>query len=305
MEISDQSLDLYRQVDKNVGMNLDAASPVPLYHQLQEILRAQIGQKVFKVGAKIPSEHELCRNYGVTRPTVRQALEGLVREGLIAKHRGKGAFVSAPPAPVGLFSVAGTSESFAARKMLVKTQLLRSSVEAVCQLADGADPGGGWVKLERLRSINAIPTFYEYTWIHASLVRGLERLDLNDRSLYKTLTEHFGLRIEGGRQRFSAVAAPLEIARSFHVRPGAPILRVVRSMDLARQFSMSTPASAPRLSGALRVDLYCAQGPFVLEQAIPARATSSAADLNAVSYLTPAAAAANALKVANQGMMKR
>ena len=75
-------------------MQLDMSSPVPLYHQLQDILRSEIARKVHTVGGKLPSEHELCRAYGVTRPTVRQALEGLVREGLVHKHRGKGAFVA-------------------------------------------------------------------------------------------------------------------------------------------------------------------------------------------------------------------
>jgi len=249
-------------------MNLDAASPVPLYHQLQEILRGQLARKVFDVGGKLPSEHELCHDYGVTRPTVRQALEGLVREGLITKRHGKGAFVTAPPQPVGIFSVAGTSEAFAAQKLKVETRALKIERVATCDLADGVDPSGGWVKLERMRSVNGTPTFFEYTWIHAGLVPNLERMDMNNRSLYATLTDHFGLRLDGGRQRFSAVAAPVKIARALELKAGVPLLRVIRSMDMLRQYTL--PASGGgKFPGALRVDLYAAQGPFVLEQAIP------------------------------------
>ena len=102
-------------------MKLNLQSPVPLYHQLQEILRQRIGAKAWAVGGQIPSEHELCAAYGVTRPTVRQALEGLVREGLLVKRRGKGAFVTEPPVPVGMFSVAGTSEAFEAHSIHVET----------------------------------------------------------------------------------------------------------------------------------------------------------------------------------------
>jgi hypothetical protein len=59
-------------------------------------------------------------------------------------------------------------------------------------------------------------------------------------------------------------------------------------MDLARQFGLST--SAQKMASALRVDLYSAQGPFVLEQSIPARSSSSSADLSAVAHtIAPAA----------------
>lgn len=249
-------------------MQLDSASPIPLYHQLQEILRSQIMRRELDVGDKLPSEHELCRAYGVTRPTVRQALEGLVREGLVTKHHGKGAFVTRPPQPVGLFSVAGTSEAFAAQKLKVETRLLKAERVASCDLAEGADPASGWVKIERMRSVNQIPTFFEYTWIHASLAPALERVDLNNKSLYHTLTEQYGLRIGGGKQRFSAIAAPMKVARALTIRPGVALLRVIRSLDLSRAYQATGAGNIP---GALRVDLYTAQGPFVIEQNVPSQ----------------------------------
>src|SRR5258708_38814310 len=132
-------------------MKLDQSSPVPLYLQLQDILRKQISTKVYKAGGKLPSENELCRNFDVTRPTVRQALEGLVREGLLYKHRGKGAFVTAPPLPIGLFSITGTSDAFAEQKLRVETKVVRIGHSAKCVVAEGSDPSHGWIALERFR----------------------------------------------------------------------------------------------------------------------------------------------------------
>ncbi len=251
-------------------MKLDMTSPVPLYHQLQDILRAEIARKIYNVGGKLPSEHELCRTYGVTRPTVRQALEGLVREGLVYKHRGKGAFVTEPPLPIGLFSVTGTSDAFAAQKLKVETKVLSVDRVPTCLLAEGNDPPGGWVKLERMRRVNNVPTFFEYTWIHALLVPGLDRLDLNNRSLFHCLAEQYKLRVDGGRQRFSGVSAPLPVANALAIKPGVPLLRVVRSMHMISRPGQSGVLAASRHAGALQVDLYVAQGPFVLEQNIPA-----------------------------------
>src|SRR6516165_9505485 len=107
-------------------VKLDHESSVPLYHQLQDFLRRKIAARTWGVGTQIPSEHELCRSFGVTRPTVRQALDGLVREGLIRKRRGKGAFVTDPPRGVGLFSVSGTSDAFAAQHLTVQTKVLQA-----------------------------------------------------------------------------------------------------------------------------------------------------------------------------------
>ncbi|HEX4355413.1 MAG TPA: GntR family transcriptional regulator, partial [Polyangiales bacterium] len=67
---------------------LDAASPLPLYHQLAEELLAQITTGELVPGHKLPSEHELAASYGVGRPTVRQATDSLVQRGLLTRKRG-------------------------------------------------------------------------------------------------------------------------------------------------------------------------------------------------------------------------
>lgn len=263
------------------AMKLNSLSPVPLYRQLQDLLRAEIAGKARQPGSKLPSEHELCREYGITRPTVRQALEGLVREGLVRKHRGKGAFVTEPPLPVGLFSLTGTSEAFAGHKVAIETQVLRAERVPVCLLSERNDPPGGWVMLERVRRINGIPTFYEYTWVHAVLVPGLEQLELRSRSFFRVLADQYKLRVESGRQRFSAVSAPLHIATALGLKAGVPLLRVVRSMQLSTRPGRSGLTVAARTDAALQVDLYVAPGPFVLEENIPAPplATPAAASM--------------------------
>ena len=64
-----------------------------LYMQIYRELRSAIEAGVHSPGARLPSEHELRRQYGVTRDTVRRALELLAHEGLIVKHPGRGSFV--------------------------------------------------------------------------------------------------------------------------------------------------------------------------------------------------------------------
>jgi GntR family transcriptional regulator len=71
--------------------------PVPLYHQLEQDLRARIKGQEFKIGEALPTEERICAEYGVSRITVRRALETLIAEGLINKRRGVGTFVTSPP----------------------------------------------------------------------------------------------------------------------------------------------------------------------------------------------------------------
>ena len=70
---------------------------VPLYHQIQHLLRHRIHSGLYPPGTQIPSEHELSRELAVSRVTLREALRELVRENLLVKVQGKGTFVSSNP----------------------------------------------------------------------------------------------------------------------------------------------------------------------------------------------------------------
>ncbi|MEI6157324.1 MAG: GntR family transcriptional regulator, partial [Atribacterota bacterium] len=75
---------------------LDRKTPIPLYYQLIEMIRKQVETSVLSPGVTIPSERELSEKYHISRPTVRQAIQELVHEGLLYRERGKGTFVSKP-----------------------------------------------------------------------------------------------------------------------------------------------------------------------------------------------------------------
>lgn len=74
--------------------DLDRASAVPLYYQLQELIRQQIESGVWASGDALPTEHDLCRRHGVSRVCVRQALGILEADGAIVRRRGSGTFVA-------------------------------------------------------------------------------------------------------------------------------------------------------------------------------------------------------------------
>src|SRR5918994_6822716 len=75
---------------------LDRSSFVPLYYQLQELLKEQIESGGWKPGDRLPSEPELARRYAVSRVVVRQALAILQDDGQIVRIQGRGTFVAEP-----------------------------------------------------------------------------------------------------------------------------------------------------------------------------------------------------------------
>lgn len=73
-------------------------SPVPRYAQLADLLRQRIARGTWHAGDRLPSLHELTREFDVARVTVRQAVDVLAREGLVSAEQGRGTFVTARPA---------------------------------------------------------------------------------------------------------------------------------------------------------------------------------------------------------------
>src|SRR5512138_1838276 len=91
---------------------LNPDSPMPLYSQLADFLTAEIRSGKLAPGERLESETGLAARFGIGRPTVRQALDLLLRRGLIEKRKGAGTFVRKPSAEIDLFSLSGTSAAF-------------------------------------------------------------------------------------------------------------------------------------------------------------------------------------------------
>ncbi len=79
---------------RNQADVIDRDSPVPIYRQLKEIIKRRIAHGEFKPGERISTEYELCREFSISRTSVRQALLELTQEGYLYRHQGSGTFVN-------------------------------------------------------------------------------------------------------------------------------------------------------------------------------------------------------------------
>src|SRR5215467_11208158 len=147
---------------------LERSNPLPLYYQLKEVLKQQIVSGHLAPNTTIPSEPELVAQYRVSRATVRQALSGLVHEGLLYRQHGKGTFVSEPriQQPISeLTSFTDEMRHIGKRPggIVLVSELVRGShtIREQLHLADAEQA----IRLERLRTANGTPIAYQMTYL--------------------------------------------------------------------------------------------------------------------------------------------
>ena len=217
---------------------LDAASPLPLYHQLAEELFARIRAGQYPPGQRIPSEHELAASYGVGRPTVRQATDALIQRGLLVRRRGSGTFVRSVPAQVDLFSLAGTLVSFERGGLALDSRLLGRPRPLVIDPDEASQlhplAGRSAIRLIRLSRVEGTPVLLEEIDFAAEHFPGLTKLPLQGRSLSEVVEQQYRMRPHAADQSFRVFALDRARARALELTAGSSILQVDRTLHFAR-----------------------------------------------------------------------
>lgn len=210
---------------------LVADDPAPLYMQLQKILRDAIVSRLISPEAAIPPERDLADEFGVSRLTVRKAIDGLVDEGLIKRRRGAGTFV-APRVEKSFSKLSSFSEDMLSRGRQPHSEWLNQSAGAVTpeeSLSLGLSPGSLVYRFQRLRYADGQTMALEYATIPGYCLPSLQSVG---ESLYAAL-EAAGNRPVRALQRLRAVAFTPEQAKVLGVVPGAPGLFIERRGFLA------------------------------------------------------------------------
>ena len=209
---------------------LDRNSSSPLWTQFRDALRSRILQGELEIGAKLPTEAELGDQFGISRIVVREALADLVRSGLIYKIRGQGAFVSARERDEDFVStVLGFSDEMERKGLTVLTQVLVQELRNATAdeaRALGLTEADAVVALKRLRSVDGELRLLVETAVPADLAPGLNRVRLENRSLYDVLRRQYGLRITRAERWIDAVLPDGPTAELLEVTQPEPLLRI-------------------------------------------------------------------------------
>jgi GntR family transcriptional regulator len=205
---------------------LDPDSSQPLYQQLQRALREAIDKRVLGPDDALPSERQLAADLGVSRITVRKAIDGLISEGLLVSRQGSGNFVSTRIdknfAKLTSFSEDMRARGFEPHSVWLKRSEGTVTPEEAMKL--GLSPGTLVYRFDRLRFANNEPMSIEYCTIVASCLPSLEAVD---KSLYDAL-EKTGNRPVRALQRLRALLLDEEQAKLLEADVGDAGLLVER-----------------------------------------------------------------------------
>lgn len=190
----------------------------PLYLQLQQLVRQAIEGNVLGQDDMIPAERDLALDYGVSRITVRKAIDGLAQEGLVVRRRGSGTYVAAR-VDKSFSKLSSFSEDMVARGRTPSSEWISRAPGQVTpeeSLSLGLSPGTEVFRFQRLRFANDVPMAIEYSTIAAHCLRDINAVQ---GSLYAAL-EEVGNRPVRALQRLRAIHFPAEQANRLGVAPG-------------------------------------------------------------------------------------
>jgi GntR family transcriptional regulator len=240
--------------------------PEPLWIQAATLIRDQIDNGVLRAGARLPPERELCQQLGISRVTLRKALNQLVDAGVLNASHGRGWYVAKSAAKR---EWPNTLESFTetAERMGLPTQSEVLRAEAVPASFDEAEelsivPGTDLFHLDRVRLLDGVPIALDLTQIAISVLPGVAKVDFAKHSLFAMLAEA-GVELVRADSTIEAREADAEEARHLRITENKPLL-VMRQVSydtagrplftstikyVGERYRLRTTFSRPQLSG--------------------------------------------------------
>lgn len=174
------------------NIELNNNSFVPLYQQLYSNIKKQITCGIYKPGDKLPSEHQLCKEFNVSRITVRAALHELVNDEILYKKRGKGTYIKFPE--IIEASRAGNSFTNSCNYINAKpnTRIISTTIEKANKTIAKAlniDINDNVICINRLRLIDDCPVIFEIDYFRSEYTFLLDQ-DLEDKSLMNIISNN-------------------------------------------------------------------------------------------------------------------
>lgn len=198
-----------------------------LYDQVREDLLAKIKDGTYPVGETVPSEVQLCDMYGVSRSTIRQAVQSLASEGYLDKRKRRGTVVTSPK----------VDQAFTMRIMSFKDEMERAgytprtnvltfkhikasdTIAATLELEPGADV----YKLVRLRYANSTPNVFVESYIPCDAFPDFDAVDFESTSLYAAMNEA-GIPVVRAHRHLEVSKANITTAALLDIDEGDPLI---------------------------------------------------------------------------------
>lgn len=205
------------------------ASPAKLYHSLGQLIRSKIQSGEWVIGGKIPSERMLMQAFSVSRATVRQAVDILIKEGILYRVQGKGTFAAPPKIKQGVlrlleFSNIMQRNGFIPSASLLGREIYEPSLDIRRALTLSDGDKAFWY--QRLLSVDGMPILIENTYYSATRFPDLLATydGMEDARIF--ISRHYGVQVKRESEVFEPVILEAYEANLLGVKQGFPALWV-------------------------------------------------------------------------------
>lgn len=205
----------------------------PRYLEINAALIADVKAGVYPVGSLLPTEHELCQRFEVSRFTVRQALKGLQDAGLIERRPGVGTIVIArQPREVFVQSVSSMTELLRYPSETFRIDVSRQTIRATAEQAHLllCNPGDDWVRVKGVRVARGsrLPFSWSDIFLKPRFASVFDMPNPTGEPVYRQVEEHLNHRIEHARVEIFAGQISEELSEHMHIDVGTPAINMIR-----------------------------------------------------------------------------
>ena len=211
---------------------IDSADPTPRYAQVEAVLASNIADGTLPPGSQLPTETALIERFGVSRPTVRRAVQNLVSRGLVEILRGKGTFVTRPKITQELTALTGFVEDMQTLGRNPTARVLDKQVVAADKAVAHhlALPAGSLVvRIRRVRLADGDPVSFDETYLPREIGEKVVTNDLEVEPIFSLLEQKYDLPLVEAEYRLEAVSAEPAVAEALGVETGSPLFLIERT----------------------------------------------------------------------------
>ena len=203
-----------------------------LYARVENVLAGEITDGDLTIGDQLPTEDSLIARFGVSRITVRRAIQNLVSRGLVEIRRGKGTFVAAPRIMHDLKELSGFVEDMQAlghrpTARVIGKEIVTANVTVARQLA--LTRGERVVRIRRVRLADGIPLSFDETFLTLEIGKKIITNDLKVEPIFSLLERKYDVPLIEAEYKLDAVPAENEVAVALKVKQRSPIFRIERT----------------------------------------------------------------------------
>lgn len=204
----------------------------PLYAKVEAALAADISARILAPDSQLPPEDRLIERFGVSRTTVRKAVENLVARGLVEIRRGKGTFVAQPKVTQELTELTGFVEDMRAlgrtpTARLLDRQVVPADADVARQLA--VPLGSLVMRIQRVRLADGVAMSFDETYLPREIGEKVVTHDLDAEPIFSLLEDKYDLPLTEAEYRLEAITAAPEVAQALAIEPGGAVFLIERT----------------------------------------------------------------------------